>query len=286
MAGKQPRRAFSGQGGGQDGNKTFLGEPLEVTPMPFNAVMLDTDNMRVTDTSDFTTRLLVTVQQLRREGRSSMWVRVHALNGHLLGVLGTFGFKCHHCEPESVIMNLWLQPGKENKVPPYATHLVGVAGFCQNKKGEVLLVKEGSKNLSGWKLPGGYINPGEEFGAAAVREVEEETGVRSSFEGLLALRHQHQQSFGVDDIYVVTRLQALTDELRLCSSEIQDARWVPLKQFQDEASHPILRTVAELTRGWGQGEGPVRGDIVEREHPSILPGRPPYKLYHAPLPGQ
>lgn len=119
-----------------------------------------------------------------------------------------------------------------------------------------------------------------------MREVEEETGVRSSFEGLLALRHQHQQSFGVDDIYVVTRLQALTDELRLCSSEIQDARWVPLKQFQDEASHPILRTVAELTRGWGQGEGPVRGDIVEREHPSILPGRPPYKLYHAPLPGQ
>jgi len=87
--------------------------------MPFNACMLDTDNMRVTDTSDFTTRMLVTVQQLRREGKSSLWARVHALNGHLLGVLGTFGFKCHHCEPDTVVMNLWLQPGKENKVCLY-----------------------------------------------------------------------------------------------------------------------------------------------------------------------
>ena len=33
--------------------------------MPFNSVLLDTDNMRVTDTSDFTTRLLVTLQKVR-----------------------------------------------------------------------------------------------------------------------------------------------------------------------------------------------------------------------------
>lgn len=127
------RRAFATGAGGAGNNSTpptknFLGEPLELTPMPFNACMLDTDNMRVTDTSDFTTRMLVTVQQLRKEGKSSLWARVHALNGHLLGVLGTFGFKCHHCEPDTVVMNLWLQPGKENKVPPFATHLVGVAG--------------------------------------------------------------------------------------------------------------------------------------------------------------
>ena len=29
--------------------------------------------------------------QLREEGKNAIWVRVHALNGHLLGVLGTFG---------------------------------------------------------------------------------------------------------------------------------------------------------------------------------------------------
>eukprot|EP00624_Nannochloropsis_granulata_P003484 evm.model.NODE_27596_length_23439_cov_34.245060.3 len=112
--------------------------------------MLDTDTMRVTDTSDFTTRMLVTVQQLRKEGKSSLWARVHALNGHLLGVLGTFGFKCHHCEPDTVVMNLWLQPGKENKVPPYATHLVGVAGrfsLWAWRKGGRKVGREGGREI-------------------------------------------------------------------------------------------------------------------------------------------
>ena len=154
------RRGFAS---GSGKNLSVLGEPLETQPMPFNAAILDTDEMRVTDTSDFTTRLLVTVKHLKAQGKSSLWVRVHALNGHLLGVLGTFGFKCHHCEPETVVMNLWLKPS-ECKIPPYATHLVGVAGFCVNKKHEVLLVKEQSKSVSGWKLPGGYVNLGEEIG--------------------------------------------------------------------------------------------------------------------------
>jgi len=130
------------------------------------------------------------------------------------------------------------------------------------------------------------LQPGEEFGAAAVREVEEETGVRSTFQGLLAMRHQHNLSFGVDDIYVVTHLAAETDELRLRSSEIEDARWVPFAQFQKEASHPILKTVAELMRGSVGVERTMdTAVIVEKEHPSILPNRPPYKLYHAPIPG-
>lgn len=51
-----------------------------------------------------------------------------------------------------------LPPALFFQVPPFATHLVGVAGFCLNKKNEVLLVKEGSKAVSGWKLPGGYVN--------------------------------------------------------------------------------------------------------------------------------
>jgi len=46
------------------------------------------------------------------------------------------------------------------------------------------------------------VNLGEEFGAAACREVEEETGVRSTFRSLLALRHQHDVSFGRSDMYV------------------------------------------------------------------------------------
>lgn len=55
------------------------------------------------------------------------------------------GFRLHHSEPEYAVLNHWLKPGTESKVPPFATHLVGVAGFVVNKEKEVLLVKEGSK---------------------------------------------------------------------------------------------------------------------------------------------
>lgn len=52
------------------------------------------------------------------------------------------------------------------------------------------------------KLPGGYVNLGEEFGAAACREVEEETGVKTRFRSLLSIRHQHNVSFGRSDMCV------------------------------------------------------------------------------------
>jgi hypothetical protein len=88
--------------------------------------------------------------------------------------------------------------------------------------------------------------------------------------------------FGVSDLYVVARLRALTDEIKICPSEILDARWVSLKQFQAEVSHPLLKMVAKLAEESSGGKG-CEGDIVETEHPSILAGRPPYKLYHAPV---
>lgn len=43
--------------------------------------------------------------------------------------------------------------------------------------------------------------------------------------------------------YVVCRLSALTDDIRVCPTEIEDARWVPFAQFQQEASHPVRRPI-------------------------------------------
>jgi hypothetical protein len=47
--------------------------------------------------------------------------------------------------------------------------------------------------------------------------------------------------------------------------------------------HQILKVVADLTKGLKAPSDLTDNDIAETEHPSVIPGRPPYKLYHKAL---
>ena len=54
------------------------------------------------------------------------------------------------------------------------------------RRGQVLLVERAKGPLAGlWSLPGGHIEPGEPVRAAALREIDEETGVAAEIAGLL-----------------------------------------------------------------------------------------------------
>jgi 8-oxo-dGTP pyrophosphatase MutT (NUDIX family) len=59
------------------------------------------------------------------------------------------------------------------RVADEALHTVGVAGVVRDAGGRVLLIRTAT---AGWELPGGRVEPGEDFIAALKREVREETG--------------------------------------------------------------------------------------------------------------
>ena len=58
-----------------------------------------------------------------------------------------------------------------------ATFTVSAAGVITNEKGEVLLLNHLLRPMSGWGVPGGFLESGEQPEAAFRREIREETGL-------------------------------------------------------------------------------------------------------------
>ena len=67
---------------------------------------------------------------------------------------------------------------------PEAIH-VAASGIVFNSEGEILLERRADNGW--WGLPGGHIDIGESIGQAAVREIREETGVRTKVKRLVGI---------------------------------------------------------------------------------------------------
>lgn len=105
---------------------------------------------------------------------------------------------------------------------------VGVGALVLNETDEILLVQErrGPAARPGfWKMPTGLVDVGEAVGAAAVREVAEETGVSARLESIVSFREVHGVGMaGKSDLFFVCACRALSTDIRIQESEIADAK--------------------------------------------------------------
>ena len=118
-----------------------------------------------------------------------------------------------------------------------------------------------------------------------MREVQEETGVRSEFLSLLSVRQQHDLpgAFGASDLYLICRLRPLSYAIDFCTEECLRCDWLPLAELaRTEETTPITSRVARLLLH-GLEHGWAAVDLPAETLPAAQPGRC-YQLYHRGLP--
>ncbi|KAM8720955.1 hypothetical protein ACLKA7_006920 [Drosophila subpalustris] len=198
----------------------------------FNGVTVDGKQETTIDLTEFREKLQKSLDFWTSQKKRAIWFRVYKDQADWVPILAESGFDFHHARTGVVIMYRWLPKDETPNLPHYAHTLLGVGGLVINDQNEILVVSDRNALINNiWKLPGGYVEPNENLIDAAVREVEEETGVRTTFTSMVCLRHSHSGNFGCSDIYIVMGLKPQNLDLTRCNREIERVRWMPLDEY-------------------------------------------------------
>jgi 8-oxo-dGTP diphosphatase len=111
---------------------------------------------------------------------------------------------------------------RESQAEPAAT---AVGAVVVNRDGRVLLVRRGRPPSAGaWTLPGGRVEPGESLEQAVLREVLEETAVRTRVVCALGVVPLAREGFA----YSIHEhlLVPLEDVAPIAGDDALEARWV------------------------------------------------------------
>ncbi|XP_017151952.1 nudix hydrolase 8 [Drosophila miranda] len=182
--------------------------------------------------SEFEEKLNKSLEWWTKNKNRAIWFRVYKEQADWVPILAAAGFDFHHARTGIVVMYRWLPTHESINLPNYAHTLLGVGGLVINDKDEVLVVSDRYAMIpNSWKLPGGYVEPRENLIDAAIREVEEETGIRTTFRSVVCLRHAHGGNFGCSDIYMVIALKPLNLDFTRCEREIARLQWMPIAEY-------------------------------------------------------
>lgn len=112
--------------------------------------------------------------------------------------------------------------------------------------GRILLVRH--TYTKGWYSIGGAVEAGESPRTAALRELEEETGLRPETP-LHLIGFYYSRGEGRDDYIAVYACDAVTGELRWNPAEIAEAKWFALDDLPEDISPATRRRITDYMAG-------------------------------------
>lgn len=116
-----------------------------------------------------------------------------------------------------------------------------VAAIVQNEKGEVLLLDHVLRPASGWGIPGGFLDFGEQPSDAAKRELREETGLE-----LKELKIYRVRTIG-RHIEIIFSAEAV-GEASVKSREINGLGWFKVEEMPEKMSRIQKTMIEDLLR--------------------------------------
>jgi ADP-ribose pyrophosphatase YjhB (NUDIX family) len=126
----------------------------------------------------------------------------------------------------------------------YLDPKVAVAVVLGDEHGVLLGKRRIDPGSGRWSFPAGYVNRGEVLEEAAVREVEEELGVRTQLKGLVGV----YSSRGDPVVLVVYAGAILDGEPRADGHEVSEVRRFPLDALPELAFPHDRQVLAEWKR--------------------------------------
>jgi 8-oxo-dGTP diphosphatase len=118
---------------------------------------------------------------------------------------------------------------------------VSVGVIVTDREGKVLLLEHIFRPASGWGIPGGFVEHGEQPEAAIRREIREETGIELENVRMLRVRTTQRH------VEILFRAEA-TDPGRVKSREIKSLGWFAADAMPDGMS-PIQKSLIEKVLG-------------------------------------
>lgn len=118
-------------------------------------------------------------------------------------------------------------------MPKQPTRFWGFAlVVCRNEEGKWLAVKENRGR--GWWLPGGFVEPGETFQEAALRECREESHIEVRLEGVLRVEFSPGTEFTrMRVIFFAVPTRPGQAAKTVADSESEEARWVTRQELEE-----------------------------------------------------